>query len=81
MLIVSNFLKDLKYRREVGDTDWDKMNFDTKWNAFKTTFIEVSNKHAPIQTRRLKTRNNPWVIKEIVQLMYQQLLKRKRCKM
>ena len=71
MFDVNNFLTDLKDCKDIVDTDWDEINLDSKWNSFKSKFIEVSNKHAPIQTRRLKTRNNPWVTKDIVQLMYQ----------
>ena len=41
-----------------------------KLNAFKSELIRISNKHAPIHTRRLKCRNNPWMTKEILTLMY-----------
>ena len=68
---VNNFLQDLKKCEEICDTVWDEHDLDTKWNAFKHKFIQVSNKHAPIHVRRLKIRNNPWITKEIVKLMYQ----------
>ena len=40
------------------------------WSAFKTSFLKISNIHAPITSRRLKNRCNPWVTKDIVSLMY-----------
>ena len=45
--------------------------FISKWNDFKETFFRISDKHAPFMTRRLKQRNNPWVTRDIVELMYE----------
>lgn len=40
------------------------------WSKFKETFLKVSGDHAPFKTMRLKERNNRWITKEIISLMY-----------
>ena len=40
------------------------------WEHFKSKFLEISNKHVPKVTRRLKKRFKPWVTHDITQLMY-----------
>ena len=39
------------------------------WYMGKNEFLKVSNKHAPIVERRLKSRNYPWITPNIVKLM------------
>ena len=41
------------------------------WDTFKINFLRLSNKHAPLTTRRLKDRFNPWITHEIVEMMYE----------
>ena len=40
------------------------------WDAFKGTFLIVSDKHAPFKTRRLKKKHCPWVTHDVVQLIH-----------
>ena len=40
------------------------------WNKFKDIFLVVSSSHAPFKEIRLKNRNNPWICKETILLMY-----------
>ncbi len=40
------------------------------WNYFKTKFLTIAEKHAPVRHRRVKSESNPWLTKEIKQLMY-----------
>ena len=44
---------------------------DDAWEKWSKAFLDISNKHAPIKTIRVKDRNNPWVSREILNLMYQ----------
>ena len=53
---------------EVYDECTDNVIF--KWNEWKSEFLRVSDKHAPIKECRLKNRCNPWITKELIQLMY-----------
>ena len=68
---VSVFIDELKSCSAINDIGWSSNMLDSKWNEFKENFIAISNKHAPVVTRRLKRRNNPWVTSEIVKLMYE----------
>ena len=52
-----------------------------KWDKFKNAFLTVSNTCAPFETRRRKTRNNPWIDNNLVRLIYKRdYLKRKAVK-
>ena len=48
------------------------------WYMWKNEFLKISNKHAPIVERRLKSRNNPWITPNIVKLMYRRDFLHKR---
>ena len=73
-----NFIDELSACDAIVDTDWSYDLLEIKWKKFKEEFLNISNKHVPIHTRRLKKRNNPWVTPNIVKLMYERdYLKRK----
>ena len=40
------------------------------WNEFKSNFLAVAEKHAPIRQRRVKREHKPWLTKEIKRLTY-----------
>ena len=64
-----SFIKELK--EELGDLQiLDSDTLQEKWERWKNTFLEVSNRHAPKKTCRVRTRHNPWVTSEIIKLMY-----------
>ena len=44
-------------------------NLNEAWLKLKNALINISNKHAPIKTMRLKSRNNPWFSREILGMM------------
>ena len=46
------------------------MDVAENWDDWKSAFVCVSDKHAPIKTSRLKVRSNPWMTSDIVKLMY-----------
>ena len=46
------------------------LRWEVNWDDWKSAFLSVSNKHAPIKTSRLKVRSNPWMTSDIVKLMY-----------
>ena len=43
---------------------------DVLWNEFKSNFLALAEKHAPIRQRRVKREHKPWLTKEIKRLMY-----------
>ena len=50
----------------------DEFNEDTNacWLKWKSNFLTICDKHAPFKTRRLKQRSNPWMTKDILNMMY-----------
>ena len=40
-----------------------------KWNEWKNAFLQLSDKHAPFKSMRLKDRRNPWINKDIIKLI------------
>ena len=76
------FMNDLRSSTSIANTNWSGSSLESKWFEFKECFFAVCNKHAPVQTRRLKNRNNPWITPEIVKLMYERdYLKKKAVKL
>jgi len=67
----SDFINDLLECDAITNTEWSSDLLEEKWGNFKEEFLKISNKHVPIETRRLKNRNNPWITPEIVELMYE----------
>ena len=57
---------------------WPADEFPEKWNDFKHAFITISNECALMETRRLKSRSNPWIDSHSLQMMHKRdYLKRK----
>ena len=50
------------------DIDTNNTSVDMLWNEFKTTFNELSDKHAPYVTVRRKAKGVPWITDEYIQL-------------
>ena len=68
----SLFLDDLYDADIFKDSSYSKFDgVEDLWSSWKTKFLDISNKHAPIRTCRLKNRRNPWITAEIVKLMYE----------
>jgi hypothetical protein len=59
---------------ELKCLDISKINarniIDEYWFYWKTTFLDLSNKHIPFRIARMKNRNNPWITPDIVKLIY-----------
>ena len=66
---VQNFCSDIT-NSEVINSIVTNNNIDEAWIVWKNEFLNICNRHAPIRVCRLKDRFNPWITKEIVQLMY-----------
>ena len=51
---------------------WRAIIFSTKaWELWKTEFLYICNKHAPLKLSRVKQTSSPWLINDILDLMYQ----------
>ena len=55
----------------ICNTSWSADQLSDKWNKFKDGFIKISNNCAPMETRRLKHRNNHWINSHIIELIYE----------
>ncbi len=76
------FLEDLRKNIRIKDNCEYSNETDTEWEQFRRSFIDISNKHAPLITRRLKQRCNPWIDSNVVKLMYKRdYIKRKATKL
>ena len=76
--IEQGFIDDLCSHPAIVDCNWSSTQLQSKWDNFKTAFLQISNKHAQFQVRRLKDRSSPWITQEIKNLMYRRdYLKRK----
>ena len=64
---IKRFLDDIKL--VVHDLN-EENDLQTLWEKFKKKFLETSNNHAPLVTRRLKNRVNQWMTHDVVKLMY-----------
>lgn len=40
------------------------------WDLWKIIFLSISNKHAPVRYVKMKNRNNPWITRDIINLIY-----------
>ena len=49
---------------------WPADEFPEKWNYFKHAFITISNECALMETRRLKSRSNPWIDSHSLQMTH-----------
>jgi len=72
------FLLDLSEMEAITDLNFHPSQLEDKWTVFKDSFLELSEKHAPKKTRRLKDRCNPWITHDIVNLMYQRDYKKQQ---
>ena len=67
----SNFCADLR------GVDWSIPNgqaaiVDDHWSEFKTAFISVADRHAPVSQKRVRGFDNcPWLNKQIKSFMHQ----------
>ena len=77
---IDSFRNALSQNDSISNTSssWSADQFVDKWNDFKYVLIDISNSCAPMETRRLKHRNNPWMNSHIIELIYKRdYLKRK----
>ena len=59
-----------------------KENVDKMWECWKSLFVQVLDKHAPLKTKRVRKRGTvPWINKDVrTKLFERDFLKRKAIK-
>ena len=62
-----------KFKQDLREINWTELysnedNLEGMWQRFKTTFISVSDKHAPFISVRRKRSGVPWITEEYIKL-------------
>ena len=64
----SNFLNDLNV--ELSNFTFDNnCDIESLWVSWKSIFLDVCNRHAPVKYFRVKHDSHPWVDNDIIQLI------------
>ena len=73
-----------RFQADLHTASWDdvdtSLTVDDAWNAFLTTFRNVSDKHAPLATKRARAASLPWLTSDIRALMRRRDFHHKRAK-
>ena len=77
--------KTLQFKRDLSialsNCDCSADDPNALWKQFRDRFNEVSNLHAPIRLKKVKSKYTPWLNEEIIRLMnYRDTLKKKAVK-
>ena len=55
----------LSFRNDISQQRWDNIyhydNPNDMWEAWKGLFLECVDKHAPLRTKRVRSRKSPWI--------------------
>ena len=83
---LKNFNSD-RFRNDIFLQDWDDIychdNPNGMWDAWKKLFFSCVDRHAPLQTKRLRSCKSPWVTPLLKKRMHERDLlemKASRCK-
>lgn len=49
------------------------VDVECAWNFFKTTFLSLINKHAPMRKIRVSGKDNPWFNDDIAEIIRETL--------
>lgn len=62
------------FRNDIAALPWDFLanfsNPNEMWSAWKSSFLEVCDKHAPIKSKRTRARKCPWLNRDLKELMH-----------
>ena len=63
-----------KFVDDLSQQHWENVYFfaetpNAKWEIWKKLFLEVLDKHAPVQHKKIRTRQIPWITSSIKELM------------
>ena len=67
---------DKKFSAELLKQRWEHLYFfadnpNTMWEMWKTMFLEVLDKHAPLQHKKIRSKKVPWITSNIKELIIQ----------
>ena len=63
-----------KFRYDILSQCWDNVhessNPNVMWQQWKSTFLAIADKHAPLKTMRVRSRSSPWITSELKDFMH-----------
>ena len=63
-IIVSKSFCEQAFLKDLNLSDWTRVNLipepELELQYFKSLFLDIINKHAPLRKYKIKGRNNPW---------------------
>ena len=54
------------------NTVFSQANPETMWDVWKKLFMEVVDKHAPLQSKRVSNKHSPWTTHEPTRKLYEE---------
>ena len=77
ILIKRNFKRfnDQAFLHDLNHCDFSRISIipdvNTAWNHFRSLFLSITDKHAPLTCYRIKGRDNPWFSPELATLIHE----------
>ena len=63
-----------EFRNDICNHDWEFLNLtedpNQLWSEWKTKFQLIVDKHAPIRSKRVRSKNSPWISIDLKQRMH-----------
>ena len=65
-----------KFRNDILNENWEFLNSAGNPNLnqirseWKTKFLQIVDKHAPIRTKRIGSKNSPWITADLKERMH-----------
>ncbi len=80
--LLNQGILSIEFQRDLtialSNCDWSADDPNALWKQFRERFNEVSNLHAPIMLKKVKSKYTHWLNEEIIRLMnYRDTLKKK----
>ena len=63
-----------KFRNDIYNENWEflgsALNPNQMWAEWKIKFLQIVDKHAPIRTKRIRSKNSPWITADLKERMH-----------
>ena len=63
-----------KFLNDLVQQPWDLISLEPNptamWDAWKTLFMEIVDKHAPLKTKRISKKHSPWITYDLMRKIY-----------
>ena len=63
-----------KFRNGICNENWEflapALDPNQMWTEWKTKFLQIVDKHAPIRIKRVRSKNSPWITADLKERMH-----------